>query len=726
MVVKMGYFGWLDFREGFPLWWSFRLNKNRTKTIEETFEGIAKTRLDVLTEWANGQWDFLDKTALELEYMLSNNFEKILENKLQKSRYFTELFLLDKEKNVLSSTYSSHIGASYTKESASNYQKAIDYVLKYNKPFLYGPFQDALTLEIGARSSRFHDEVTLLFFQPVMQRGQLKYILSGRVPNDVVGDLIQREAGHVFQDSGDNYLFMAKSVFNPAISQGVALSRSRFEDCTFTFGENLKDGIHTKHWGTVQIKKYTEFEIRFTDPATNELHPGVSNTIKNGENLFVEFPGYSDYRHIPVIGKGVTFQMPGSIDTWGMMCEADLEEVYRNRSLNWQFGKEVTFMLITALILNIMFTMIFAIPPIFLALIQTVYLSFAGFFFYKRTLNPVVSRLQKMNDIVRKIAEGGGDLTMRLDKKLLLNDETGNLGRWVNNMIDSQDELMTKIKSATVDVEHVNGSLQNKTMLVEENSHAVIRQMGEMLLGMNHQYQDIQEAMKQVDQIRDKMQEMEQVSQQQLTGALAQVEGITTKMNQIVSKVGNALQSTEDFMKLSQNIGRVVDSIDSIAQQTNLLALNATIEAARAGEYGKGFTVVATEIRKLADQTTNATKEIGQTLEKIEESSIHVQKAIQESSKEVKTGSEFVHSVHEVLSNIAEASATGPNVTDEMTEIISNIATINEKNTNTVQNIDTSTAKMVNLIQDSRFDSEQSSLVVSRLNRLVSKFKLTS
>ncbi|GKU83126.1 methyl-accepting chemotaxis protein [Niallia sp. NCCP-28] len=726
MVVNMGYFGWLDFREGLPLWWSFRLNKNRTKTIEETFEGIAKTRLDILTGWANGQWDFLEKTALELEHMLSDNFKQILENKLHKSRDFTELFLLDKEKNVLSSTYSSHIGASYAKDSTSNYQEAADYVLKHNKPLLYGPFQDTLTLEIGAKSSRFHDEVTLLFFQPVMQRGQLKYILSGRIPNDVVGDLIQREAGHVFQDSGDNYLFMAKSTFNPAISQGIALSRSRFEDHTFTFGENLKDGIHTKSWGTVQIKKHTEFEIRFTDPATNELHPGVSNTIQNGENLFVEFPGYSDYRHIPVIGKGVTFQMPGSIDTWGMMCEADLEEVYRNRSLNWQFGKEVTLMLITALILNIMFTMIFAIPPILLALIQTVYLSFAGFFFYKKILNPVVSRLRQMNDIVRKIAEGGGDLTMRLDKKLLLNDESGTLGRWVNNMIDSQDELMTKVKLATLDVEQANESLQNKTLLVEENSYSVIRQMGEMLLGMNHQYQDIQEAMKQVDQISDKMKEMEHLSQQQLNGALTQVEGITEKMNQIVEKVGHALKSTEDFMKLSQNIGRVVDSIDSIAQQTNLLALNATIEAARAGEYGKGFTVVATEIRKLADQTTNATKEIGQTLEKIEESSVHVQKAIQESSKEVETGSEFVHGVHEVLSNIAQASATGPNVTDEMTEIISNIATINEKNTYTVQNIDTAAAKMVNLIQDSRFDSEQSSLVVSRLNRLISKFKLTS
>ena len=88
-------------------------------------------------------------------------------------------------------------------------------------------------------------------------------------------------------------------------------------------------------WGTVSVKEHTELEIIFTDPATGQLHPGVANTIKNGSNLFAAFPGYSDYRHISVIGKGVTFQLPHCPDVWGMMCEGDLEEVYRVRSLRW-------------------------------------------------------------------------------------------------------------------------------------------------------------------------------------------------------------------------------------------------------------------------------------------------------------------------------------------------------------------------------------------------------
>lgn len=88
-------------------------------------------------------------------------------------------------------------------------------------------------------------------------------------------------------------------------------------------------------------------------------------------------------------------------------------------------------------------------------------------------------------------------------------------------------------------------------------------------------------------------------------------------------------------------------------------------------------------------------------------------------------GSNFIHAVQGVLSSMAQASATHPDVTDQMRSIISNIARINECNVKTVGNVDQSAEKMVNLIQDAQFDSEQSSLIVSTLRRLVDKFKLT-
>lgn len=720
----MGFFGWLDFREGLPLWWSYKLNQKETATVEEIFEGIAKTRVTLLTDWAHEQWGFLEKTSMELSYYSENNLNPYLENKLQKSVYFTELFLLNEIGKVMFSSYPKHRGFTYTGERYKLYKKAINQVYQTKQSMLYGPFLDDMTLEIGPRTSKFHDEVTFLFLHPVVKEGELIYVLAGRIPNDVVGDLNQREAGHIYRDSGDNYLFMAKSNFDPAIAPGIALSRSRFEDRTFTLGENLKDGINTKHWGVVKVKNHTEFEIRFTDPATKELHPGVMNTIRNGQNLFVQFPGYSDYRHIPVIGKGVTFQLPGSPDLWGMMCEADLEEVYRNRSISWQLGKKFALLTFIGILLHLGLSVL-PILSWFTLLLSVLYGITATYLFCKRGVVPIASRMKQMTDIIRKIAEGGGDLTTRLDNSLLFHDETGELGRWVNNLIDSQDELMSKVKTASLDVEQINKSLREKTARVERDSFHVIKQMGEMSAEMQRQLEDVHQAMKQVDQISDTLQDLEKQSHEQLVEAQEQIGIINSKMTHIVEKVHETLALTDHFKEFSNDIGRIVDTINSIAEQTNLLALNATIEAARAGEYGRGFSVVAQEIRKLANQTTTATQEISKTLEKIESSSFMVKEAIQESSDEVEKGSNFIHAVQGVLSSMAQASATHPDVTDQMRSIISNIARINECNVKTVGNVDQSAEKMVNLIQDAQFDSEQSSLIVSTLRRLVDKFKLT-
>lgn len=724
--IYMGLFDWLDFREGFPLWWSYTLNKNSKESVAEIFESIAKTRVTLLTEWADEQWALLEKNAQEVNGISEQKLNLFLENKKEQSTYFTELFLLNPNAEVIFSSFPKHIGQIYNTTQTAIYHKAIDQIVHTHTPLLYGPFTDSLTIEIGPRTSNFHDEVTLLFLQPVIKDGILVYILAGRVPNDVLGDLIQREAGHVYPDSGDNYLFMTQAKLDPTIEQGIALSRSRFEDHTFSLGENLKEGVRTKEWGTVKISKHTEFEIRFTDPATKELHPGVQNTINNGENLFVEFPGYSDYRHIPVIGKGVTFQMPGSPDIWGMMCEGDLEEVYRTRSIGFQLGTGfITSIMIGILIYQILIHLDF-IPPWLALVINIIYGIVATSYFYKKQLSPIIKRLNQMTEMIQKIAEGGGDLTIRVNKELLTNDETGAMGRWVNNFIDSQEELIGKVKSATHNVEQSNQTLREKTVLVEQNSHSVMEQMNEMLDGTQMQLKDVHQAMGQVDHIHETLQGMEKMSQEQLLEAQKQVEGIDEKMEEIVKKVHGTLALTDNFTQSSQNIERIVTTINSIAEQTNLLALNATIEAARAGEYGRGFAVVAEEIRKLADQTKFATTEISQTLEHIETSSSLVQGSIQESSTEVEKGSDYIHVVRNVLASMSQASATQPNATEEIRDAIRSIAIVVEQNVRTVENVDASTGKMVRLIQDSRNDSEQSSLVISTLGQLVSKFHLSN
>lgn len=313
---------------------------------------------------------------------------------------------IEYEYEVICSTHEKHQGVVY--KAGSSIEPGLNYVKEHKKPCLFGPYSDKLTSMIGPSTSKFHDAMTLMYLLPILKDGVVIGTLCGRVPNDVLGDLIQRESGHVYPDSGDNYIFMAKPGLNQHIQVGTALSRSRFEDLTFTHGENLKDGVRTD-WGTVSVKEHTELELIFTDPATNELHPGVANTIRNGNNLFVEFPGYSDYRHISVIGKGVTFQLPHCPDQWGMMCEGDLDEVYRIRSINWkmkraQFGYSLGFF---ALMLGVILAS--DIAPMLGIMAIITHLLYSAFVIrrtYSVGTRQTVNQLNRINQFIRMNAEG--------------------------------------------------------------------------------------------------------------------------------------------------------------------------------------------------------------------------------------------------------------------------------------------------------------------------------
>lgn len=723
-------FDWLGFKTGLPLWWSYRLNRQLKADVEDIFEGIAETRVQLLTGWVDEYWSHLGR----LREQIYQNAERTpllmgrLFNAAQKrGNDFSEIFLLDEQRTVLFSTYGKHIGTTYAANSAL--YRGLEATMK-GEPCLFGPYSDPLTLEIGPSSSKFHDKMTLLYVMPLIENGIWKGAVCGRVPNDVLGDLIQRESGHVYPDSGDNYIFMAKPGLNKEILPGTALSRSRFEDLTFTFGDNLKDGVKTQ-WGTVSVQNHTELELIFTDPATGQLHPGVANTIANGNNLFVAFPGYSDYRHIAVIGKGVTFQLPHCPDVWGMMCEGDLEEVYRIRSIRWklvrmQAGLVFAFMLFTAAMIIVLMNH----PSTLLAgallgggnllfgVLTVVLLSRKG-------AKPVVENLLRINEFIRVNAEGKGDLTKRLNHNQFANDETRDLAKWINNMIDSLEGIMVRVRQGAEDVLFSQSLLNESTSSSEGSSQRVNEKIKDMLRGIRRQLKDIDIAKDVAEEMSGTLKSLEEKASEQIAVAQGEVHRIGDKMYDIQAKVSETNITIRAFMDTTKEISETLLVIEEISARTNLLALNASIEAARVGEHGRGFAVVAAEIRKLAELTKKSTMQIGETIDHIHLNATQAFESMEQGNKVVEEGSQIVAAAVEILEQASGQDNLKNQVVDEVVGLMEKVAAVSIENRKISNEVEGTVQELIADMVHVRHTADHVEAITESLHQLVNQFHLT-
>lgn len=608
-------------------------NRDRYPALESIFDNFARLRVQILQQWTEQHWQQLDGLALRLGACQQEQLPTTLAAALDSLSDFTELFILNADNQLI---------ASSSKQHASHGPDVRALSQGMRQRFLLGPFRDNRTLQLGPRSSTFHDAVTLLFMLPLRLHDHSTVCLCARLPNDVVGDLIQREAGHIFHESGDNYLFMVQSHFNPAIVPGTALSRSRFEDRTFSGGDNLKDGVKTAY-GTVRVQQHTELELVFNDPATGQLHPGVRETIRHGENLFVTYPGYADYRHIPVIGKGIRFQLPGSPDVWGIMCEADLAEVYRYRSVSQQLMSG--FVAVQAAMLGLGWAVQATLSPSpAMQGLTGIGLLLGGAVLYRQCFTrPLARRLRGISGMVRNIAEGDGNLTLRVDRQQLRADETGVMAQWVNSLIDQFDRTLGQLVQ-------LSASLQQRNHDMAEHNAATVSAASQVLSTAERTRSGLSQQQQTLDLASSNAGEMEMAMQQQHALTRQQMASVSQSTLGIRETVGRSAHTIAQLSDSTREIEQVVELIQDIAKQTNLLALNAAIEAARAGESGRGFAVVADEVRKLAERTNQSTLQINDMILRVQQQADEAVNSMQSGMNHLEQGLQ-----------LAEASA-GENV----------------------------------------------------------------
>lgn len=686
------------------LTFSYLINRKLKAHSEKILEGIAKGRKKALDIWFKDKWTELGIVNDTIHSYLDENYNNfselssILKDKKERFKDFSEFFIINEEGKVLISTYERSISKDLS--SSPYYIKSLQ-----GQPLMYGPYIDKDTLEIGECNSKFFDEVTLMFSIPVKNRIlDKKYILCGRIPNDVMSDVIQEEDTHVYKESGDNYLFIVEN--NRGIPVGTAISRSRFEDSTFTLGDNLKDGIRTKKWGTIKIKRHTEFEIIFKDPATNELHKGVENTIKNGENLET-WPGYPEYRHILVGGKGILLHPPHSDEVWGMLCEGDIEEIYKFRSINLKIPLLIG--LVNALLIvikNIIYSAnttkdIFAAFIIWLLnTLMTLYIINK---LVVKPINNTVNRLQE-------IAEGEGDLTKRV--RMLSNDEIGELARWFNKFVNNQSRMMKRMGVAAKDSKKsaqyfstLTEKVQKSTKVVEQAvtqfvddsqmQNSVFQNTQEKFFIISESAKDMNNLINEVsfktNAVNSRVVENGETSQE-----------VLITMDKLEEAMNKTLESINILQKYSNEIHQIVSVIEGISNQTQLLALNASIEAARAGDAGKGFAVVAQEVSKLATESTQSVVSITNLINNVQkETNITIENVkgigskVQDGSHSVKSSMESFDRIRkdilEVTTNVDKISDLVNTQYKELEEITANTEKVAAKiEKKTVQNQDRS------------------------------------
>ena len=314
------------------------------------------------------------------------------------------------------------------------------------------------------------------------------------------------------------------------------------------------------------------------------------------------------------------------------------------------------------------------------AIIEVVVLNLVISLVLITTLRSVVFRpLRRVRDALHDIATGQADLSKRLEVKN--EDEIGEVAHLFNRFVENLQGIVRQVVSGA---EHLQGSSNVMTKESGEMAQRTARET-EVISSIAAATQEMTVSIAHISRFSNDVREVSKQSEELSAHGRDVIAELIVGMNEVSATVNNSSQTVESLGQESEKIGAVISVIKEIADQTNLLALNAAIEAARAGEQGRGFAVVADEVRKLAERTTRSTAEISATIGV-------VQSGVKASVDRMRGGVELVEHVLErarmAESAIHDIAKSSENLSGAVNEIVSSIAEQNAASTSVAQQIE--------------------------------------